>query len=81
VEALGKAAQPTYYDTRRVSIVVSEFADSSINLKIFVWADVVYRSYAVSKVLETVYITLGEMGVEIPFPQRDLHIIDSQKPS
>lgn len=71
------AVKTSYFDPKRVSIVVSDFGDNSINLKVYVWADVIYRSYAISQVLETIYTTLGEMGVEIPFPQRDLHIINN----
>lgn len=73
-----KAVETTYFDPKRVSIVVNDFGDNSINLKVYIWADVIYRSYAISQALESVYTTLNEMGVEIPFPQRDIHIIDDK---
>ena len=50
-------------------------ADSSINFKLFVWADAPKKSYVVSDVLKCVYDTLNEHGITIPFPQRDIHVI------
>ena len=59
---------------KKVKSVVSEMADSSINFKLFVWADAPKKSYVVSDVLKCVYDTLNEHGIQIPFPQRDVHI-------
>ena len=61
---------------KKVKSVVSEMADSSINFKLFVWADAPKKSYVVSDVLKCVYDTLNEHGIQIPFPQRDVHIIN-----
>ena len=61
--------------TKRAKCVVSEMADSSINFKLFVWADAPKKSYVVSDVLKCVYDTLNENGISIPFPQRDVHIV------
>ncbi|MBR0047984.1 MAG: mechanosensitive ion channel [Prevotella sp.] len=60
---------------KQVKSVVSEMGDSSVNFKLFVWADAVKRAYVVSDVLKCVYDTLGANGIEIPFPQRDIHIV------
>ena len=62
--------------TKPVKSVVSEMADSSINFKLFVWADAPKKSYVVSDVLKCVYDTLNDHGIQIPFPQRDVHIIN-----
>jgi small-conductance mechanosensitive channel len=59
-----------------VKSVVSEMADSSVNFKLFVWAEAPKRSYVISDVLKCVYETLEENGIQIPFPQRDVHIIN-----
>jgi small-conductance mechanosensitive channel len=59
---------------KQVKSVVGELGDSSINFKMFVWADAVKKSYVVSDVLRTIYDTLNENGIEIPFPQQDVHI-------
>ena len=61
--------------SKRIKSVVSEMADSSINFNLFVWADAPKKSYVVSDVLKCVYETLNQNGIEIPFPQRDVHLI------
>ena len=61
--------------TKRIKSVVSEMADSSINFNLFVWADAPKKSYVISDVLKCVYDTLNDNGIQIPFPQRDVHLI------
>lgn len=61
-------------NTKKVKSVVGELGDSSVNLKMFVWADAVKKSYVISDVLRTIYDTLNQNGIEIPFPQQDVHI-------
>ena len=60
--------------TKQAKSVVGELGDSSINFKMFVWADAVKKSYVISDVLNTIYETLNANGIEIPFPQQDVHI-------
>ena len=60
--------------SKQVKSVVGELADSGINFKMFVWADAVKKSYVVSDVLNCIYDTLNQHGIEIPFPQQDVHI-------
>ena len=60
--------------SKKVKSVVYEMGDSSVNLKMFVWAIAPKKSYVVSDVMKTIYETLNEHGIEIPFPQRDIHI-------
>jgi small-conductance mechanosensitive channel len=56
-----------------------EYADSSINFELLVWIDV--RSVARRKVKSDLYFAIFEQfrkaGIEIPFPQRDVHIRDN----
>ena len=61
---------------KKVKSVVYEMGDSSVNFKLFVWADAVKKSYVISDVLKCVYDTLDANGIAIPFPQRDIHIIN-----
>lgn len=61
---------------KKVKSVVYEMGDSSVNFKLFVWADAVKKSYVISDVLKCVYDTLDANGIVIPFPQRDIHIIN-----
>ena len=50
-------------------------ADSSINFNLYCWVDAIKKTYAVSDIMSAVYDELGRNGIEIPFPQRDVHII------
>jgi len=59
---------------KAVKVVFTEFGESSVNMKLIVWVDAVKKIYAVSDLMSCIYQTLGENGVEIPFPQRDIHI-------
>ena len=60
--------------SKKAKSVIGELADSSVNLKMFVWADAPKQSYVISDVLNTIYDTLNKNGIEIPFPQQDVHI-------
>ena len=60
--------------SKKAKSVIGELGDSSINFKIFVWADAVKKSYVISDVLRIIYDTLNQNGIEIPFPQQDVHI-------
>ncbi len=60
--------------SKKAKSVIGELADSGINLKMFVWADAPKQSYVISDVLDTIYNTLNKNGIEIPFPQQDVHI-------
>jgi small-conductance mechanosensitive channel len=76
VEKAVNGLRHTWMDrSKEVKCVVSEMADSSVNFKLFVWADAPKKSYVISDVLKCVYDTLNANGISIPFPQRDLHII------
>ena len=60
--------------SKKVKSVIGELSDSGININLFVWADAPKKSYVVSDVLNCVYDTLNQHGIEIPFPQQDVHI-------
>ena len=60
--------------SKKVKSVVGELADSGVNLKLFVWADAPKKSYVISDVLKCIYDTLNQNGIEIPFPQQDVHL-------
>jgi small-conductance mechanosensitive channel len=52
------------------------FGDSSLNFELLVWMNI--RRYSQNKVASDLYFAIfeafKEAGIEIPFPQRDLHI-------
>ena len=74
-EALNNMHHQWIDQTKRVRCVCSEMAESSVNFNLFVWADAPKRSYVVSDVLKCVYDILGQNNIQIPFPQRDVHLI------
>jgi len=55
------------------------FGDSSVDLQLRFWIDDPQNGVAnvTSEVLLKIWDTLKENGIEIPFPQRDIHIDDS----
>ena len=63
---------------KRVKSVMSGLGDSSVDFKLFVWADAVKKAYVISDVLKVVYNTLSENNIQIPFPQRDVTIKNFQ---
>jgi small-conductance mechanosensitive channel len=75
VEQAVNSLHHTYMDsTKTVNSVVYEMGDSSVNFRLYVWADAVKKVYVVSDVLKCIYDTLAAHHIEIPFPQRDVHI-------
>ena len=61
--------------SRPVRVVLREFGDSSIVLKVLVWVPVATQYSNDGEILEAIYTTLNNNGISIPFPQRDLHIV------
>ena len=76
-KAVNDLHHPWMDPVKQVKAVVSEMGDNSVNYKLFVWADAVKKSYVVSDVMKCIYETLNEHDISIPFPQRDIHIINS----
>lgn len=62
---------------KRAKCVATEMGDSSVNFKLAVWAEAPKRSYVISEVLKCIYDTLNEHNINIPFPQRDIHIVNN----
>jgi len=55
-------------------IVVSELADSSVNIVVRVWAEAVNYWGIHFDLIENVYKTFDKEGLNIPFPQMDVHV-------
>ena len=62
---------------KRAKCVATEMGDSSVNFKLAIWAEAPKRSYVISEVLKCIYDTLNEHNINIPFPQRDIHIVNN----
>jgi small-conductance mechanosensitive channel len=61
---------------KKPEVWFSEYGDSSLNFELLVWIDVrrVTENRVRSDLYFTIFQALAEAGIEIPFPQRDLHI-------
>ncbi len=59
--------------------LVKEFGDSSVNLEMRVWINdpMNGRANVISELLICIWDKFHEHGIEIPYPQRDLHIRSS----
>ena len=61
-------------------VIFIEMADSSLNFELFVWVKGEYARRprrTRSEFLKIIYNALNKAGINIPFPQQDLHIKDS----
>ena len=55
--------------------VFAGFGDNSIDFKILAWVDSRKQTYAEGDIIEAVYNALNDKDIEIPYPQRDIHIV------
>ncbi len=67
--------KPNIDPSKQISVYFNDFGDSSVNLYAVMWILVENKFVIVSKAKELIYNALNENNIEIPFPQRDLHII------
>ena len=63
-----------------VSVAFSDFGDSSVDLKVGIWMLVEEKFALTARIKEVIYNTLNKNSIEIPFPQRDVHIRENQQP-
>ena len=74
--------EPLVDKTHMPTVRFVEFADSSINFELLIWIDV--RKTPRRKVRSNLYFVifeeLAKAGIEIPFPQRDVHIRSKADP-
>lgn len=70
---------PRCLDQPEPACYLTEFADSSVNLALYFWiGDVTHeRLGPKSDVMREIRKRFQESGITIPFPQRDIHIIDA----
>lgn len=72
-DAVTKLNKPNYI--KFLKVVLAGFGDNSVDFKILAWVDSRKQTYAESDIMETVYNALNAKEIEIPFPQRDIHIV------
>ena len=71
--------------TRRTRVIMTQMNESSVDFELHVWIrgrETLYPKRTRSRFLILIYKTLYANGIEIPFPQRDIHIrsIDGEIP-
>jgi small-conductance mechanosensitive channel len=83
IDVILKAVEKSNYEDVYVSserytrVIMTGMGDSSVDFELFVWVaghEVLYPKRTTSRFLVLIYNTLYENGIEIPFPQQDLHI-------
>ncbi len=57
-----------------INVVLDEFGDNSVNLFVTYWVLVEQKFAMTGRIKEAIYNTLNAHNIEIPYPQRDLHI-------
>ena len=66
-------------EKKDIIVRLQSFDDSCITLKILVWLNVLTQGNDISVVMECIYDTLNNNGIEIPFPQREITIKHQQE--
>ena len=82
LEAVQKSGFQDIYNTpeRYTRVIMTGMGNSSIDFELFVWIkgkEILFPKRTTSRFLILIYNTLNENGIEIPFPQQDLHIRSS----
>ena len=67
-------AHPLVLEEPPPEVFVDELGDSAIVLKVRAWAPTEVWFPVRKELVELVLRTLGEAGIEIPFPQLDVHL-------
>ena len=60
---------------REPSVLLGNFGDNSVDLDIKLWLLTKERGARLADIRERIYKAFEKEGIEIPFPQRDVHII------
>lgn len=58
-----------------IKVTLAGFGDNSVDFKILAWVDSRKQSDAEGEIMEAVYNAFNDHNIEIPFPQRDIHIV------
>ena len=72
-DALGKL--DIVSKARKPLIGIDAFADSSINIAVRLWTPTENLYSAKYEAYKEIYLTLDNANIKIPFPQRDIHLI------
>lgn len=68
----------TNVENQPLKVAFVGFGESSVDLAVCIWMLVEEKMALTGRVKEIIYNTLNENNIEIPFPQRDVHIISNK---
>ena len=72
---INRISQLDCYDPKKgVQVLFQNFGESSVDLLVVVWVRVASQVADIARVKENIYGVLNDNGIEIPFPQADVHI-------
>ena len=63
-----------YNKKKGIQVLFDNFGESSVDLKVVLWTPVKTRLTDLPRIKENIYEALNQGGIEIPFPQTDIHI-------
>ena len=69
-----------YDPDKGIQVLFQNFGESSVDLLVVVWVRVKSQVADIALIKENIYAVLNENGVEIPFPQSDIHIRTTIQP-
>lgn len=72
-------SDPKILQTPAPGIEVKDLAENAVNLNVMIWSERGNHGAVVSDFYENIKSAFENAGIEIPFPQRDLHIIGGEK--
>jgi small conductance mechanosensitive channel len=67
---------PVISTARKPQLGIDEFADSAINIAIRLWTPTANFYDAKYQAYKAIYLALEQANVTIPFPQRDVHVVN-----
>jgi len=70
--------RPLVKESYGFQVILNGFGDSSVDLLVKQFVLVEHRAAYIAKANEAIYNALNENGIEIPFPQCDVHMKDSE---
>lgn len=73
-QAVNDMHHPLIDPEKPAKAVFLDFADSSINIKLLCWVDVLKQAYVEGDIRNCIYDTLNTNNIEMPFPKRDVYV-------
>ena len=78
-DAINNLRHPFIDHNKPAKVVFLDFADSSVNLKLLCWVDVLKQAYVEGDIRNCIYDTLVSNNIEMPFPKRDVYVKEVAK--